>query len=201
MVRASEKKAGTFQHAKASEVRNKIKIWDSRIQGVQPILTRLHDLRNGLIAHLDAGVILNSREMTRTIGVTFDEVEQILDTAKFIVRDALDAYNNSIYADELESAKDWDTLLRILGTPGGKPSTVPISKPPDLDIEQIEMLANFNDCAFDHPELTFEEVAKKLGVDFSKAKNGKAWEAECREVFDKERLSQSGRFRTRPETR
>jgi hypothetical protein len=35
--------------------------------------------------------------------------------------------------------------------------------------------------------LSFEDIAKKLGVDIAKAKNGKTWEAECREVFDRER--------------
>jgi hypothetical protein len=49
------------------------------------------------------------------------------------------------------------------------------------------MLGNFSDCAFDYPKLKFEEIAKKLGVDFSKAKNGRTWEAECREVLNRER--------------
>lgn len=61
------------------------------------------------------------------------------------------------------------------------------AKLPDLDFEQIEMLANFSECAFDYPKLTFDEIAEKFGVDFTKAKNGKTWEAECREVFDRER--------------
>jgi hypothetical protein len=65
--------------------------------------------------------------------------------------------------------------------------TRPQSDTPDLDFEQIEMLANFSDYAADYPDLSFEEIAKKLGVDFTKAKNGIAWEAECREVFDRER--------------
>jgi hypothetical protein len=58
---------------------------------------------------------------------------------------------------------------------------------PNLDFEQIEMLANFADYAADFPDLSFEQVAEKLGVDFTKAKNGSAWEKECREVFDRER--------------
>ena len=65
--------------------------------------------------------------------------------------------------------------------------TQPKSKAPDLHFEQIEMLANFSDCAVDYPKLTFEEVANKLGVDFSKAANGQTWEKECREVFERER--------------
>jgi hypothetical protein len=61
------------------------------------------------------------------------------------------------------------------------------SNTPDLNFGQIEMLANFSDYAFDYPNVPFEEIAKKLGVDFSKAKNGKLWEKECREVFERER--------------
>jgi hypothetical protein len=59
--------------------------------------------------------------------------------------------------------------------------------PADLDFEQIEMVANFSDYAADCPDLSFEEITKLLGVDFSKARNGKVWEKECREVFDRER--------------
>jgi hypothetical protein len=43
----------------------------------------------------------------------------------------------------------------------------------DLDFEQIEMLANFSDYAMCYPKLSFDEIAQKLGVDFSKANNGK----------------------------
>jgi hypothetical protein len=40
------------------------------------------------------------------------------------------------------------------------------------NFEQIEMVTNFSDGAVDYRKLTFEEVTKKLGVDFSKAANG-----------------------------
>ena len=59
--------------------------------------------------------------------------------------------------------------------------------PADLDFEQIEMVANFSDYAADCPDLSFDEITILLGVDFSKARNGKVWEKECREVFDRER--------------
>ena len=65
--------------------------------------------------------------------------------------------------------------------------TEPKTKPSDLGFEQIEMLANFSDYATDYLKLSFEEIAKKLGVDFREATNGKVWEQECREVFDRER--------------
>jgi hypothetical protein len=48
------------------------------------------------------------------------------------------------------------------------------------------MLANFSEYAADCPDLSFEEIAKLLGVDLNKARNGKVWEVECREVFNRE---------------
>ena len=66
-------------------------------------------------------------------------------------------------------------------------ATLPKPNPPDLDSEQIEMLENLSNYSADCPNLSFEEIAKLLGVDFRKANNGKVWEKECREVFEKER--------------
>ena len=66
-------------------------------------------------------------------------------------------------------------------------ATRPQSNISDLDFEQIEMLVNFSDYAVDYPKLTFEEIAKRLGVDFRKAKHQKVWEKECREDFERER--------------
>jgi len=63
----------------------------------------------------------------------------------------------------------------------------PRTNPPDLDFEQIEMLAKFSDYAADCPDLLFEEIAKLLGVDFSKPRNGTVWEKECRDVFERQR--------------
>jgi len=57
----------------------------------------------------------------------------------------------------------------------------------DKPVNRLEMLANFSDYAADYPALSFAEVAKKLGVNFSQARNGKAWEEECRDVFNRER--------------
>jgi hypothetical protein len=41
-------------------------------------------------------------------------------------------------------------------------ATRPQSNSPDLDFEQIEILANFSDYSFDCPKLSFEEITKKL---------------------------------------
>lgn len=50
-------------------------------------------------------------------------------------------------------------------------ATQPQSNKPDFHSEQTEMVATFSDFAVDHPKLSFAAVAKKLGVDFHKAKN------------------------------
>lgn len=68
-------------------------------------------------------------------------------------------------------------------------ATRPQSNAPGLTFEQIEMLANFSDYAADYLSLAFEEITRKLGVDFKNAKNGKTWEAEYREAFIMERQS------------
>jgi hypothetical protein len=66
-------------------------------------------------------------------------------------------------------------------------ATKPKLKTTDLDFEQMELLASFADYAVAYPTLSFEQIAQKLGVDFSKVKNGEAWKTECMEVFDRER--------------
>jgi hypothetical protein len=60
---------------------------------------------------------------------------------------------------------------------------------PKLTMEQIEMLAKFSHASEDYPGLSFEEVALKLlgSEAFKPTPNGKQFEKECREVFDRER--------------
>jgi hypothetical protein len=113
MLGRVELKAGTFQFATAAEIRKKLIAWEKRIANVQLLPAKLSDLRNGLIAHLDRKVILDPKEMSRTIGVTFDEIDQVLDVAKEVLTSVLDAYNKSIYVDELLSG-DYEALFRIL---------------------------------------------------------------------------------------
>jgi hypothetical protein len=50
--------------------------------------------------------------MNRTVAVTFTEIDGLLDTAKKIVRDALAAYNNAIYVDDL-LPNDVDSFFRV----------------------------------------------------------------------------------------
>jgi hypothetical protein len=59
----------------------------------------------------------------------------------------------------------------------------------ELTFEQTEMLAKFGEASFDHPKLSFEEVARKLlgPKPFKATKKGKQLEKVCREAFDRER--------------
>jgi len=59
----------------------------------------------------------------------------------------------------------------------------------ELTEDQIEIVGMFNDFSFENPNMTFEEVVlKELGPDFFPATpQGRLFEKECREVFDRER--------------
>jgi hypothetical protein len=59
----------------------------------------------------------------------------------------------------------------------------------ELTEDQIEIIGQFNDLSFENPNLTFEEVVlKEFGPDlFPPTPQGKVFERECREVFDRER--------------
>ncbi len=57
---------------------------------------------------------------------------------------------------------------------------------PKLTTEQIEFVGQMNDLSFENPKLTFEQVVKKHGIKFA-GKNGKLFERECRQIFERER--------------
>jgi hypothetical protein len=59
----------------------------------------------------------------------------------------------------------------------------------ELTEAQIEIVGRFNDYSFENPNLTFEEVVEKeLGANFFPlTPQGRLFEKECREVFDRER--------------
>ena len=58
-----------------------------------------------------------------------------------------------------------------------------------LTVEQIEIVGQFNDYAWDYRKLAFDAVAKKaLGANpFPKTPNGRKFRAECNKAFDLER--------------
>ncbi len=59
----------------------------------------------------------------------------------------------------------------------------------ELTEAQAEIVGQFNDYSFQNPNLTFEEVVlKEFGPDlFPPTPQGKLFENECREVFNRER--------------
>ena len=58
-----------------------------------------------------------------------------------------------------------------------------------LTFEQIELVAQSSDAAYDYPKLTFDQVAKKaLGPKpLSNAPNSRAFRREAKAVWDQER--------------
>ncbi len=57
-----------------------------------------------------------------------------------------------------------------------------------LTVQQLEIVGQFNDYAFENPNLTFEEVVKKeLGKPFLSTLAGRKFRSECKKVFDRER--------------
>ena len=60
------------------------------------------------------------------------------------------------------------------------------AKPTSLNSGQIEMFIHFADARFAYPKLSFEQAAKKLGVDFNRVVNGRALKKACRELIDRE---------------
>jgi hypothetical protein len=59
----------------------------------------------------------------------------------------------------------------------------------ELTEAQIEIVGMFNDFSYENQDLTFEEVVlKEFGPDlFPPTPQGRLFEKECREVFDRER--------------
>jgi hypothetical protein len=60
-----------------------------------------------------------------------------------------------------------------------------------LSAAQIEVVGQFNDCAWENSKLSFEEVARKeIGPNpFPKTPNGQKFRSECKAIFDQERQS------------
>jgi hypothetical protein len=57
---------------------------------------------------------------------------------------------------------------------------------PRLTLEQMEIVGQMNDISFENKKLTFEQVVKKYGIKFA-GENGKLFERECRQIFERER--------------
>ena len=64
------------------------------------------------------------------------------------------------------------------------------ARKPQLTVEQIEIVGQFNDAAFEYPKLSFEQVAKKLlPKGFGAGPAGKKFREEAKAVFDQERAT------------
>ena len=50
----------------------------------------------------------------------------------------------------------------------------------------MEIVGQMNDISFENMKLTFEQVVKKYGIKFT-GSNGRLFERECRQIFDRER--------------
>ena len=65
---------------------------------------------------------------------------------------------------------------------------MPKPKRISLTLQQLEIVGQFNDYAFENPGLTFEEVARKeLGKPFPNTPSGRRLRNECKKIFDRER--------------
>jgi hypothetical protein len=49
---------------------------------------------------------------------------------------------------------------------------MPTKTKPELTTEQIEIVGQMNDLSFENKKLTFEQVVRKVGINF-KVRNGK----------------------------
>jgi len=57
-----------------------------------------------------------------------------------------------------------------------------------LSVAQWELVGQFNDGAFEYPDLNFEQVAEKiLGAPFSNTPTDSAFKREAKKIFDRER--------------
>jgi hypothetical protein len=63
------------------------------------------------------------------------------------------------------------------------------TRKPNLSVAQLEIVGQFSDYAFDFPDLTFDQVAKKvLGArPFPSTAIGRKFRQEAKAVFDQER--------------
>lgn len=59
-----------------------------------------------------------------------------------------------------------------------------------LTVHQWEIVGQFNDFAYEYPNLTFDEVVKKeLAKPFPNTPRGRKLRSECKKVFDRERIA------------
>jgi hypothetical protein len=58
----------------------------------------------------------------------------------------------------------------------------------ELSEEQIEVIGQINDLAYEHPNETFDQLMQRVGIQFASEPPYEMFVAACREVFNRERL-------------
>jgi hypothetical protein len=57
----------------------------------------------------------------------------------------------------------------------------------ELSEEQLEIIGQINDLAYEHPEQSFYELIQRVGMKFANEPSFNVFVAACREIFDRER--------------
>jgi hypothetical protein len=58
----------------------------------------------------------------------------------------------------------------------------------ELSEEQLEIVGQINDLAYENPDQTFEQLMQRVGIKFANEPSFEMFLPACREVFDRERL-------------
>jgi hypothetical protein len=59
----------------------------------------------------------------------------------------------------------------------------PSHQPVELSDEQLEVIGQINDLAYEHPNLAFEQLMRRVGIKFASEPSCEMFLAACREVF------------------
>jgi hypothetical protein len=62
-----------------------------------------------------------------------------------------------------------------------------VSPTVELSDEQLEIIGQMNDLAYEHPNETFDQLMQRVGLQFANELSFEIFLAACREVFDCER--------------
>jgi hypothetical protein len=57
----------------------------------------------------------------------------------------------------------------------------------ELSEEQIEVIGQINDLAYEHPNESFDQIMQRVGIQFANEPSYNLFVAACREIFDRER--------------
>jgi hypothetical protein len=58
----------------------------------------------------------------------------------------------------------------------------------ELSEEQLEIIGQINDLAYERPQETFEQLMERVGSKFANEPSFETFLAACWEIFDRERL-------------